>query len=227
MIRKEAKNIIIHFGLIIAGCLLFYRFPHQHYTLLQYLIKPARNSNSVFTCLNIVPLVFLLLGSIGLAAIKPFANKNRFLVLLLVFFLLPRGVIWSFDLAKTVYYWVGQDRLSAVDIKDSQFTLQSSNEIVTLHFNIKFIDYGRKTNTFTYRIYLPDGYAKYLKNTVYESNSYITTTGNWSVTQYQQDIPAELKDGITIDDLIDADWNREEIIYELYNKEEEVKIIGH
>ena len=224
---KDNKSMLIHLGMLFLAMLLIYKIPHDSYSVIQYMIKPIREGGGVFYISSVIPLTLILLGIIGLVNLKRFANKNKILIFLLVVVIIMPIMKWSLDSTRTIYYWVKQDKLNAVDIEEPSISLSSNNEKLTITMKFQLINYSRGTNNLKFRVFLPEALRKYTGMNIYESvNNYIIS-GNRNKLNVEEAIVVDLENSATQNNKPDSTWFYEDIKYELYNDVEVVEIIHH
>lgn len=133
----------------------------------------------------------------------------------------------SLDFTRTNYHWIMRDGLNAVDIADSNIDLSGSDDQLTINFNIKLIDYSRSRNEFKIRVYLPKSLSDYVGKEFYEFENDYRTYGNRNILNVKEQIVVKSDNNYSQQRLFDSGWYLEDVEYELYNKEEAIKIIEH
>ena len=224
---KDHKSFILYSGVLYLTIFLSYKIPHDSYSFIQALIKPIRNGNSVFYVSSLVVLALSIVGIIGFVNLKRFEARNKFLVFLLVVIIIIPFMNWSIDMTRSFFFWFQEDKLSAVDLDDSNLSLAGANNKLTLTVHLTFVDYSSSGNSFQYRIYLPESLSKYTGVDVLESDTLYTTSGNRNKTGITETFDLYLKDNNALDQACSSEWSYEDTTYELYNQSETVKIVDH
>lgn len=223
---KDNKRLLIYLSMQFLSILLLYKIPHDSYSIAQYIVKPIKTSeNSVLYFYGLIPLILMIIGITGFLNLKRFENKSKFLLFLLVVVIIMPIMKGALDITRTAYSIVNENKLNAVDIKDPMIRLMTVQDKMTVTVSFDLIDYGKKTNTFKFRVFLPKSLANYTGLNTIESNSIYTTHGNRNGFQVEESFDIN-PDNISTE-YTDPRWFYEEVIYELYNEQEAVRIIDH
>ena len=59
---KDNKNLLKYLGIVFIAVLLIYKLPHNSYSIIEYIIPPIRNNNSVIYLSGLVPLILFVVG---------------------------------------------------------------------------------------------------------------------------------------------------------------------
>lgn len=221
--KKDNKRLLLYLGLLFLAELLIYKLPHDSYSIVQYMIKPIRDGGSVFYISSIIPLALFMISIIGFINLERFANKSKLLIFVLVVVIIMPLMKWSLDFSKTNYYWIKQERLNAIDIAEPNISLSGTNDELTITIKFKLVDYSRSTNEFKFRVYLPESLGEYSGVKIYESQNNYRTYGNRGELNVEESMVVDLEN----ENILDFQWSKEEVIYELYNEDEVVKNIDH
>ena len=224
---KENKKALQYLGIIFIAVLLTYKLPHDSYSITQYIIPPIRGENSVTHLSGILPLVLFIIGIKGLLNLERFADKSRLLIFIAVVLVIIPGMKWTLDVSRTNYHWIKGDGLKAIDIDESDISLKRVNDEKIISITLKLKDYGRKQNRFKIRVYLPKGIDAYIDEEFYDFERDYYTHGNRSASNIHEDIIIKLNNNYEAGELSDSQWYWEDVVYELYNDEEKIKIIRH
>jgi len=212
--------------MLLLSVLLSYKIPHDSYSVAQYIIKPIRNEGGgVFYPSSLIPLTIGLIGIIEFVNLERFANKSKILITLLALVIIIPLMKWSIDFTRTNYYWIRQDHLNAVDIEDPHISLSSINNKVTINMAFDLKDYSRSKNEFKIRVYLPKSLSEFSGIKTYESEKSYLTYGNRNKLSVDESIVIDSNKDIN--QIFDSKWYREDVIYELYNEDEVIRIIEH
>jgi len=223
---KDNKNSLKYLGVIFIGVLLTYELPHESYSIIEYIIPPIKNNNSVIYLSGLIPLILFIVGIKGLFKLERFKNKSKLLIFIAVLVIVIPLMRWTLDFSRTSYHWIKDDGLKAIDIEDSNISLNGSDSKIALRVNIELKDYSKKQNKFRIRIYLPESLNSYTDKDFYEFKNYYFTHGNRDITNIEEEIILELNRKKERE-LFESEWHREDVEYELYNDDETIKIIQH
>lgn len=223
---KDNKNLLKYLGVVFIAVLLTYKLPHDSYSIVEYIIPPIRNNNSVIYLSGLVPLVLFVVGIKGLFKLERFKDKSKLLVFIAVIVILIPLMRWTLDFSRTNYHWIKDDGLKAIDIEDANISLSGSDSKTTVKVNMELKDYGRKQNKFKIRMYLPESLNLYTGKEFYEFENYHFTYGNRNITNIEEEIVLEF-DSEKTEELFESKWYWENVEYELYNDDEAIKIIQH
>lgn len=225
--RKENRKLLKYSGIIFITVLLTYRLPHDSYSIVQYMIPPIIRENTVIYLSGIVPLVLFIVGMKGLFNLEKFAGKSKlpiFMAVVLIFIPAMNGVL---DFSRTNYHSIKGDGIKAVDIEESNMSINSTNDEIVISINLKLKDYSRKDNKFKIRVYLPESISTYTGSEFYDLDNDYYTHGNRGIYNVQEEITIKSNINYEMSQLFDSRWYHEDMEYELYNSEESVKIIKH
>lgn len=223
---KDNKNLLKYLGIVFIAVLLTHKLPHNSYSIIEYIIPPIRNNNSVIYLSGLVPLILFVVGIKGLFKLERFKGKSKLLVFIAVIVIVIPLMRWTLDFSRTNYHWIKDDGLRAIDIENSNISLSGSDSKTTVKVNMELKDYSRKQNKFKIRIYLPESLNSYTGKEFYEFENYYFTHGNRNITNIEEEIILKL-DKENTDKLFQSKWYWENVEYELYNDEEAIKIIQH
>lgn len=223
---KDNKNLLKYLGIVFIAVLLTHKLPHNSYSIIEYIIPPIRNNNSVIYLSGLVPLILFVVGIKGLFKLERFKGKSKLLVFIAVIVIVIPLMRWTLDFSRTNYHWIKDDGLRAIDIENSNISLSGSDSKITVKVNMELKDYSRKQNKFKIRIYLPESLNSYTGKEFYEFENYYFTHGNRNITNIEEEITLKL-DKENTDKLFESKWHWENVEYELYNDEEAIKIIQH
>lgn len=223
---KDNKNLLKYLGIVFIAVLLIYELPHDSYSIIQYIIPPIRNSNSVIYLSGLVPLILFIVGIKGLFKLERFRDKSKLLLFIAVIVIVIPLIRWTLDFSRTNYHWIKDDGLKAIDIEDSNISLSGTDSKTTMKVNMELKDYSRKQNKFRIRIYLPESLNSYTGKDFYEFENYYFTHGNRNTTNIEEEIVLELNSE-KVEELFESKWYWEDVEYEIYNDEEAIKIIQH
>ncbi|MCM1992558.1 hypothetical protein [Oceanirhabdus seepicola] len=223
----DNKKLFKYLGIIFIGVLLTYKLPHDSYSISQYILSPIRYKNSVIYLSGIIPLVTFIIGIKGIFSLERFENKSKILIFLLIVMIIIPIMNWSLDFTRTNYHWLKRDGLKAVHIAQSDINLGHSNEELTINFKLELIDYSRSRNEFKIKVYLPKSLSDYVGKEFYEFEKDYRTYGNRSTLNVTEQIVVKLDNDYTPNSLFKTQWYWEDVVYELYNKKEEIRIIEH
>lgn len=223
---KDNKKLLKYLGIVFIAVLLTHKLPHKSYSIIEYIIPPIRNNNSVIYLSGLVPLILFVVGIKGLFKLERFKGKSRLLVVMAVIVIVIPLMRWTLDFSRTNYHWIKDDGLRAIDIENSNISLSGSDSKITVKVNMELKDYSRKQNKFKIRIYLPESLNSYTGKEFYEFENYYFTHGNRNITNIEEEIILKL-DKENTDKLFQSKWYWENVEYELYNDEEAIKIIQH
>lgn len=179
---KDNKNLLKYLGVVFIAVLLTYKLPHDSYSIVEYIIPPIRNNNSVIYLSGLVPLVLFVVGIKGLFKLERFKDKSKLLVFIAVIVIVIPLMRWTLDFSRTNYHWIKDDGLKAIDIEDANLSLSGSDSKTTVKVNMELKDYGRKQNKFKIRMYLPESLNLYTGKEFYEFENYHFTYGNRNIT---------------------------------------------
>lgn len=214
-------------GIILISQLLLYPLPHDSNPIIKYIIPEIKFKNgSVIYISGILPLILIIKGINGLSKIEKFKYKSKFLMFMAVLIIVNPLVTWSMDTARKGYHYVIGDELNALDIKESNISLSSLNNNLCMKVDLQLKNYGKKESKFKIRVYLPKSIREYTNKEYYElDNSYSVQTYpvlfniNEVIDLHYGEYPQEK--------LRHSNWYNEDVVYELYNDEETIKIIRH
>lgn len=225
---KDNRKLIQYLGIIFIVVLLTYNLPRDSYSIIQYIIPPIRvGESSVIFLSGLVPLALFIIGIKGLFKLERFTNTSKLLVFITVVLIVIPLMKWTLDFSRTNYHWIKGDGLKAVDIEESNISLSSIDDEITINISLELKDYSRKQNKFKIRVYLPESLSVYTNKGFYDFENYYYTHGNRNISNIKEDIAIKLSDTHNATQLFDSKWYWEDIEYELYNSEEKVKIIQH
>lgn len=223
---KDNKKLLKYLGIVFIAVLLTHKLPHNSYSIIEYIIPPIRNNNSVIYLSGLVPLILFVVGIKGFFKLERFKGKSKLLVFIAVIVIVIPLMTWTLDFSRTNYHWIKDDGLRAIDIEDSNISLSGSDSKTTVKVNMELKDYSRKQNKFKIRIYFPESLNSYTGKEFYEFENYYFTHGNRNITNIEEEIILKL-DKENTDKLFQSKWYWENVEYELYNDEEAIKIIQH
>ena len=224
---KENRKLLKYSGIIFITVLLTYRLPHDSYSIVQYLIPPIIWENSVIYLSGIVPLALFIVGMKGLFKLERFAGKSKLLIFIAVVLIFVPAMNGALDFSRTNYHSIKGDGLEAVDIEESNMSINSTNDEMVISINLKLKDYSRKENKFKIRVYLPESISAYTGSEFYDLDNDYYTHGNRGIYNVQEEITIKSNNNHEMSQLFDSRWYQEDMEYELYNGEETVKIIKH
>lgn len=225
-LSKDNKDLLKYLGIIFIAVLLIYELPHDSYSIIQYILPPIRSNNSVIYLSGLVPLILFIIGINGLFKIERFEGKSRLLVFIAVIIIVIPLMRWTLDFSRTNYHWIKGDGLQAIDMVNSNISLNGSDTKTIIKINLELKDYSRKENKFKIRVYLPEGLNSYNDKEFYEFENDYFTHGNRNITNIEEEIVLQLNREKK-NELFESKWHREDVEYELYNDEETIKIIQH
>jgi len=224
---KDNKSLLKYSCIIFIVVLLTHKLPHDSYSIIQYIIRPIKLGNGVINLSVLIPLILFIIGIKGIFSLERFANRSRIGIILLIFVIIIPIMNWTLDFTRTNYHWIKKDELNAVDIKEADINLESSDNILKVIVNLELIDYSRGQNEFKIRVYLPKSLSKYSGKEFYELEDYYYTFGNRSTLNIKEEIVVNLDNSGIQEKIFDSKWYWEETKYELYNEDDVVQIIDH
>lgn len=227
ILREDNKKFLKYLVFLFIGVVLTYRLPHDSYSISQYIIRPIKVGKGTIFLSGIIPLVVFIIGIKGIFKLERFAEKSKMLIFLLVVIIIIPIMKWSLNFTRTNYHWVMRDGLNAVDLEDSHISLGTSEDELTIEFDLELIDYSRSENEFNIRVYLPETLVEYLGQEVIELEDDFRTYGNLNVLSLQKQVKVSIDDQRSRDSVLESRWYEEEVIYELYNDNEIIKIVDH
>lgn len=134
---------------------------------------------------------------------------------------------WTIDFARTNYHWIKNDGINSIDIKESDITLNSSNDSTIIKISLKLKDYSRRHNEFKIRVYLPKSLSEFTGKEYYEFENLYEMDGNDYILNVNEQIVVDTENADKLDNLFDNYWYYEDVKYELYDDNETVDIIKH
>ncbi|MDY0237034.1 MAG: hypothetical protein RBR71_13495 [Gudongella sp.] len=224
---KENRKLIQYLGIIFIAVLLTYKLPHDSYSIIQYIIPPIKINNGAIYLSGIVLLILFIIGIKGLFKLERFADKSKLLIVITVILIIIPLIRWTLDFSRTNYHWIKGDGLEAIDIKESNIRLSSTDDKMTIIISLELKDYGRKQNKFKIRVYLPESLKVYTGKEYYDLESYYYTHGGRNISKIQESIIIKLSNNYEEIQLFDSKWHWEDLEFELYNNEENIKIVQH
>lgn len=224
---KENKKLIKYLGIIFIAVVLTYKLPHDSYSIIQYLISPIRTRNGVIFLSGIIPLILFIIGFKGLSKLERFADTDSVVVFIAVVIIVIPLMRWTLDISRTGYHWIKDDGLRAVDIKESNISLQGSNDELIIKVNMELKYYSRKQNKFNVRVYLPETLKEYTGKEFYELENHYYTHKDMRMSHIQENITVKIDDSFDESKRSGSQWFWEDMEYELYNSDETVRIIHH
>ena len=225
-LSKDNKRMIFSLVMLFLAVLVTYKIPHDSYSVAQYLIKPINVGGGVLYLSGLIPLVIGLIGIIEFVNIERFANKSKLLIFLLVVVIILPLMKWSLDFTRTNYYWIKQEKLGAVDIDKSDISLYSTNDKLTITMTLDIKDYSRSSNEFKLRVYFPEALSEYTGSKTYESKCSYVTHGYRKILTVKESMVIDVKQD-DINQIFSSRWSNEDVIYELYDDNETIRIIDH
>lgn len=227
-INKDNKKLIKYLIIIFTAVLLTCRLPHDSYSVIQYIIKPIRSRDSVLFLSGLVPLILFIIGIRGILYLDKFKDKNKIFMFLLIIFILIPLMKWSLSFTRSNYHWIMRDGLNSVDIKDSNINLSNNgtDNILTINFNFKIIDYSRSGNKVKIKVYLPKSLSNYTGKEVYEFKNTYRTYGSYRPLNISEQIIVKTDNNVE-DQLFKSNWFWENYQYEIYNENDSVRIREH
>lgn len=223
---KDNKNLLKYLGFIFISIILTYKLPHDSYSIIQYMIPAIRHNNSVTYLSGIVPLIFFIIGIKGIFNLERFKSKNKLLVFILVIAIIMPLMTKTLDALRVSYHFIRRDGLQAIDIKDSDVNIDSLDDKTVMKINIDLKSYSTRQSEFKIRIYPPKSITTYTDEEYYEFKDYYFTHGSNSTTSVEEDIVLNLTSK-EVNEVYKSNWFWDDIVYELYNDKESVKIIQH
>ena len=174
-----------------------------------------------------MPLTLFIFGMKGLFKLERFADKSKLLIFIAVVLIFVPAMKGTLDFSRTNYHSIKGDGLEAVDIEESNMSINSTNDEMVISINLKLKDYSRKENKFKIRVYLPESISAYTGSEFYDLDNDYYTHGNRGTYNVQEEITIKSNNNHEMSQLFDSRWYQEDMEYELYNGEETVKIIKH
>jgi len=211
--------------MLFLAVLVSYKIPHDSYSVAQYILKPIKSGNGTFYTSALIPLAFGLIGIIGFINLKRFENRNRTIIFILTLVIILPLMKWSLDFTRTNYNWITHEKLNAVDIENPNISLSANNDKLTITFNFVAENYSRSNNQFKFRVILPETLRECIGEKSYESENTYTAHANRSKLTVNESMVIDLKNDVN--QIFDSPWYNQDVIYELYNDSEVVKIIDH
>ncbi|MDV3426217.1 MAG: hypothetical protein LIR50_03370, partial [Bacillota bacterium] len=122
-----------------------------------------------------------------------------------------------------------RDGLNSVDITDSNIDLSNNgtDNILTINFNFKIIDYSRSGNKVKIRVYLPKTLGNYTGKEVYEFENTYRTYGSRRPLNISEQIIVKTDNNNVEDQLFKSNWFWEDYEYEIFNENDSVRIREH
>ena len=224
---KDNINLVKYLGVLFLAALLIYKLPHDSYSIVQYIIRPIRFGSGYLHLSGLIPLILIIIAIKGFVRLERFEKKSKLFIIIVALVMLMPIMTWVLEVTRTNYHWVKKDGLNAVDIKESNISLASYNEELRIQIELKLIDYSRSSNEFKIRVYLPDSLSDYVGEKTYVLENYYRTHGNRKIIELDEYILINLDKDTIDEDIFASQWYYDEVIYELFNEQEAVKIIDH
>lgn len=224
---KDNINLIKYLAVIYFSVILAYKLPHDSYSIIEYIIKPIRRDNTVIYLSGIIILILIFIGLKGILRLNRFVNKNRIIITFLVFIFVIPFMKWTIDFTRMGYHTLKNDGINSIDIKDSDITLNSTNDSTVININLKLVDYSRRHNKFNLRVYLPKTLSEYTGKEYYDLKNNYETDGSNYILNINEDLLLNTEYTNSHDYLFQSNWFYEDVRYELYDDNETVSIIKH
>lgn len=224
---KDNKKLLIYLGILFMSVLLAYKLPQNSYSIMENIMPPIKSANNsgVFYPSSIVLLILFGIGLTGISNLERFEGKSKFIIFIVVLVTVIPLMRWTLDVTRTNYHWIKDDGLKAIDIEDATTNTSISNSEMKINIKLELKDYGRNQNRFKVRVHLPENLSDYVGEEFYDFENTFSTHGRRNTYTIEDDIVIT---GISEDnrgELINFRWNLEDICYELYNDEENIKIV--
>lgn len=221
---KENKKFIFYIGLLILTSIISYKLPHDSFSISEYIVRPIRINGGIIYLSGLLPLGLIIGTIIGMSQLERFAKKSRLaMFFIIVIFILP-FMKWSLDQVKEGYYWATKAKLAAIDMEDANITFGNTNNNTTIDISCTLISYNN-SNQFKLRVYFPESISKYTGVEIYEPDTIYMTFGDNANLNMKESVEVTLKDEQTLLTLLHSEWYYDDVIYELYNDEETIRII--
>lgn len=224
---KENIKLIKYLGIILIAAVMTYKLPHDTYSIIEYILKPITFPSSYINISGIVPLALIIFAVIRICKLERFKNRSRFIMVILVLWIiipLLHGVI---DLGRSGYYLVSGDGINSIDIKDSEVFAVNYDGDVKINVKLTLKDYGRNQEKFKVRVYLPKKLSDKIDKDFYELESVYVTENTVQTLGIDEQIPVSEKDSKEVETHFENYYWGNEIKYELYNDKESITMIDH
>lgn len=228
MLSMDNKALLKILAVLFFTVLLGYQLPHDSYSFIEYVIPPINLGSSTIYFSGLIPIIVVLVAINKLHKLERFADTNKFVMFLVLIFLVMPIMKSTLDVVKASYFWAVDDELYSVNYVDS--SIQSINIIddkVTLKVNLELIDYGRSESEFTVRMHLPDSLNNALEKKYLEFGEWYYTAGNRSIVQIEREFLLQLARGKTAEDILNSRWYYEDLTYEIHNEKDSLIITYH
>ncbi len=228
ILYEQRKKLFIYIGLIFISQLLMYPLPHDSYSIIQYLIPKIKFENgTVIYISGIIQLILLIIATTGLSNLERFKNKSKIVIFIVVFMILPPIMTWSIDLSRQAYHYLVGDKLTAIDIKESNISLSSVNDDLSMRVDLKLKNYGRNESKFNIRVYVPESIKEQTNKEFYDLDFPYFSEDYAHEFTIQEDIPLLTRQDAKKKLVYSTNLYRDDVVYELYNSKERVRIIRH
>lgn len=222
----DNKRMLKYLGIIFLTVLMGYKLPHDTYSIIEYIVRPIRFKGTTVYLAGLLPLVLLIIGVRGLANLERYAKRSTLLIFFAVIIILIPTMKGILDFGRTNYYRLTGDRLQAVDIKGGSINLGGTNNQANINFNLELIDYSRGRNEFKVRAYFPKVLREYTGKEFYTFDGVYVTGGNKNPISIKEKMTIKLEYESALRSLFDLDLYEKDVVYELYNEKEVVKVIA-
>lgn len=224
---KENVKLLKYLGIILIAAVVSYKLPHDTYSVIGYIIKPITFPSSYINVSGIVPLALIIFAVIGICKLDRFKNRSRFIMVILVLWVIIPMIHGGIDLGRSGYYFVSGDGMNSIDIKESEVFAVNYDGDVKINVQLTLKDYGRNQEKFKVRVFLPKKLSDKIDKEFCELQNVYVTENTCQTFNIQEQIPVSEKDSKEVKTyFFYTSWGKE-IKYELYNDKESITIIAH
>lgn len=226
-VSKENKKFYKYLSLLFIISIITHRLPHDSYSIIQYIIRPIYFNSGYLHLAGLVPLILIIISFRGLFQLERYKYRNKIGILLIYFIIITPVTNSILDTTITSYYWLRNNGLKTMDIKEEEFSIFAIDNSMYLNIELELIDYGRSKNEFAVRVFPPKSLQKYTGIEYYELEENYRTFGNKNNITIKKQMKLEVQNNETFDQIMESKYYWEDVKYELYNSEDSVQLIHH
>lgn len=223
---KDNKKLFLYLGIIYAMVLMKTKLPHDSYSISDYIMGPYLNKIDGFNVTGIIFIIIFVICVANISTLDRFIKRSPFVIfLILIVFVLP-AMNYSVNGARTLYHYVADDGLNALDLKDTNISTTCNEDNLVININLILDNYGRSENTFKVKVYIPESLSGIIGTDSYETDSYYYSFPNEKEINVMTTLVVKA-DAAMQEEILNSEWYDDGMKFELYNDEEVVKIVKH
>lgn len=225
-LSKDNKRMLKYLGIIFLTVLMGYKLPHDTYSIIEYIVRPIRFKGTTVYLAGLLPLVLIIIATRGLSNLERYARRSTLLIFIVVIIIVVPIMKGILDFGRTNYYRLTGDRLQAVDITGGKVDIGGSDIEAKINFKLELIDYSRGQNEFKVRVYLPKVLREYAGRDSYTFDKIYVTNGNRNSISINEKVTIKPNNDYVLRNLYKSRLYEQNVVYELYNEKEVVKVIA-